>query len=93
MFTGICRLDIMLWDSGCLKDKRRILKSVIERLKGKFNVSVAEVADNDKWQASSLGLSVVSNSKYQCDRVLDAAIRFIEMDTRVEIVKCHRETL
>ena len=80
MFTGICRLDLMLHGSGSLKDKRRILKSIIEKLKNRYNVSVAEVGSNDKWQTASIGVSTVSNSRLQTDRVLDAVIRFVETD-------------
>ncbi len=93
MFIGICRLDIRMQGSGSLKDKRRILKSVTERLKNRFNVSVAEVEGNDKWQIASLGISTVSNSEYRSDQVLNAVIRFIENDARVEITKCHREVI
>ncbi len=93
MVTGVCRLDLMLYHSGSLKDKRRILKSIIDRIRNKYNVSVSEVGNNDKWQIASIGLSTVSNSTVQVDRVLDAVIKFVEMDTRVEITKYHKEML
>jgi hypothetical protein len=93
MFTGICRLDIMLYHSESLKDKRRILKSIIERIRNKYNVSVSEVGNNDKWQAASIGVSIVSNSTAQVDRVLDAVVRYVETDTRVEITGYHKEMI
>ncbi|MDD2574108.1 MAG: DUF503 domain-containing protein [Bacillota bacterium] len=93
MFTGICKLDIVLYESESLKDKRRILKSITERLKNKYNISVSEVGNNDKWQTASIGVSTVSNSRLHADRVLDAVIRFVETDVRVEITKCYRETI
>ena len=93
MFTGICRLDIMVYNSGSLKEKRRILKSIIERIRNKYNVSVSEVGNNDRWQTASIGVSTVSNSTVQVEKVLDSVIRFVETDTRVEITACHREMI
>jgi hypothetical protein len=89
MITGICRLEMILYDSSSLKDKRRILKGLVERLRSKYNVSVAEVDHNDKWQAASIGISTVSNSTAQVNRVLDSVIKFIERDGRVEITGYH----
>lgn len=93
MFTGICRLDVILYHSGSLKDRRRILRSITERLRNKYNISVSEVGDNDKWQTASIGFSTVSNSTAQVDRVLDEVIRFVETDGRVEITRCYKEVI
>lgn len=89
MITGICRLEILLHDSFSLKDKRRALKSLTERLRSKFNASVAEVGNNDKWQIASLGIACVANSPAQVDRVLDSVMKFIERDGRFEISGYH----
>ncbi len=91
MYTGICRLDIILYDSGSLKDRRRILKSITQRIRNKFNVSVSEVGEGDKWQTASIGFSTVSNSAAQVDRVLYEVIRFVETDSRIEIARCRKE--
>lgn len=93
MFTGILRLDMIVPGSKSLKYKRRILKSLTEKLRNKFNISVAEVGDSEKWQTASLGISTVSNSGYRIDNVLDNVMRFIETDGRVEIIRHYKETI
>lgn len=91
MFTGILKIDIIIQSSGSLKDKRRIIRSVIQRLRNRYNVSVSEVGGNDKWQSASLGISTVSNSKPLIDETMDAVIRFIENDGQIEITKYHKD--
>jgi uncharacterized protein YlxP (DUF503 family) len=60
MFVGVARLTLQIADSGSLKSKRQVLRRVTERLKARFNVSVAEVEDQDLWQRATIALAVVS---------------------------------
>jgi len=60
-----------------LKGKRRIIKSIITQVRNKFNVSVAEVDDNDLWQLATIGISFVSNDKRYTNEVLSKVISFI----------------
>ena len=55
MVVGILRIDLRLHDNRSLKGKRKIVKSMVDRIKYKFNASVAEVGSNDKWQRIELG--------------------------------------
>ena len=50
MFVGVARLTLQIADSGSLKSKRQVLRRVTDRVKARFNVSVAEVEDQDLWQ-------------------------------------------
>jgi uncharacterized protein YlxP (DUF503 family) len=70
-------------DSGSLKDKRQVVRSVGHRIRNKFQVSVAEVADNDAWQIATLGVACVSNEARQCERILDEIVRFVR-DSRLD---------
>ena len=72
----------MIHDNSSLKGKRQVLKRVIDRVKQKFNVSIAEVGDNDKWQRAQVGFCVVGNDKRYVNSSLDKIANFIN-DLRV----------
>jgi uncharacterized protein YlxP (DUF503 family) len=77
MNVGACRVRLRLPENLSLKGKRQILKSIITRLRSKFNVSVAEVDDNELWQLATLGISCVSNNQRYTNEVLSKAVDFI----------------
>lgn len=66
--------------SQSLKDKRMVLRSLRDRIRQKFNVSVAEVEDNDQWQVAVIGIVVVSNDKAHANEMLSKVVNFIESD-------------
>jgi len=92
--VGIGHLTLRLHSSHSLKEKRQVVKSLTARLQNEFNVSVAEVDDNDLWQSAGIGLCCVSNDGVQVERMLDAAVRFIER-TRpdLELVDYEKEVI
>ena len=77
MNTGIGKIQLHLPENQSLKDKRRIVKSIIARLRNQFNVSIAEVDDNDLWQLATLGISCVSNNSQHVDETITNIIKFI----------------
>ncbi len=77
MNVGACRVRLRFPENLSLKGKRQIVKSITTRLKSKFNVSVAEVDDNDLWQVATLGISYVSNNRRYTNEVLSKAVDFI----------------
>jgi uncharacterized protein YlxP (DUF503 family) len=81
-----CRLQLFLGDSHSLKDKRQVLNSLKERIHHRFNVSVAEVDDNELWQRAALGIAVVSSASRHANEVLSKIVRFVEQDHRVQIL-------
>ena len=81
-----CELDLYLPGSQSLKDKRQVLKSLKDRIRNRFSVSVAEVDHNDLWQRSVLGMAVVSTATNHANEVLSKAVRFVEQDLRVEVL-------
>ncbi|MBW2182387.1 MAG: DUF503 domain-containing protein [Deltaproteobacteria bacterium] len=93
MVIGVCHLDLLIRENNSLKGKRRILKKIIERVKNKFNVSIAEVGNHDLWQSSQVGFCVVGNDKRFINSSLDKIIRFIEDLNSAEIVKSEIELL
>ncbi len=91
MTVGVCTIELFLPASRSLKDKRRVLKSLRDRIKHKFNVAFAEVSENDLWQKSILGVACVGNQKNHVNEVLDKAVGLIRSNPQVEIVHCRME--
>ena len=85
MFVGRAELELILDGCFSLKDKRQILRSLLERLRHRFNLAVAEVDGQEHWNRAVIGLACVSNDAAHARRVLDEAMRFIESDGRCEI--------
>ena len=77
MNVGVCKVKLRLPDNLSLKGKRQVVKSVTARLKNKFNISVAEVEDNDLWQLATIGISFVSNDQRFTNEVLSKAVEFV----------------
>jgi uncharacterized protein len=77
MFVGVLRLTLYLPDPGSLKSKRHLVRSAIDRVKAKFNVSIAEVAENDLWQKSVLGVTAVGNDHAFVNESLDKVADFV----------------
>lgn len=93
MIVATCSLDLMIYESYSLKDKRRVLKSIIERIKSRFNVSIAEIDLNDKWQNAIIGFACVTNDKKHANQIVSKVINFIDQDGRVEILEQNIEIL
>ena len=93
MVVGVCHLDLLISENNSLKGKRRILKRTIDRVKNKFNVSIAEVGNHDLWQSAQIGFCVVGNDKRFINSSLDNIIHFIEELNSAEIVKSEIELL
>ena len=84
MNVGVCIIELRLAENSSLKDKRRVLKSIITRVRNKFNVSIAEVADQNLWQLATLGICCVSNNNRYTNEVLSKVISFVA-DSRFEV--------
>jgi len=77
MNLGVCRLKLRFPENQSLKDKRRVLKSIVTRVRNKYNVSIAEVDDQELWQLATLGIACVSNSTPQVNSILSKVVDFI----------------
>lgn len=69
------------------------MKSIIERLKHKFNISIAEVGLNDTLQTGLIGFACVTNDTAYANEIINKVIDFVDMDSRVEITDCNIEIL
>jgi hypothetical protein len=86
MTVGVARITLRLHDNGSLKDKRRILKRLIDKSRNRFNVSVAEVADQDLYQRATLGVAVVGSDQRVLNSLLDRIIAYIDGLQLAELV-------
>lgn len=84
MNVGVCRISLRLPENLSLKGKRRVLKSITTRVRNKFNVSVAEVDDQELWQLATLGICCVSNDNRYTNEVLSKVVDLI-VDGRFEV--------
>ncbi len=75
MVVGILRLTLHVQGASSLKDKRQVVRKVVDRLRSRFNVSVAEVGENDVWQRAVIGIAAVSNDHSFVNEVLDKCAR------------------
>lgn len=91
MVVGICHIGLHIPESRSLKDKRRVLRSLKDKLRQEFNLSVAEVEDNDLWQRATLGIAVVSNDSGFAHQVLSGAVALIERRSEVEVLEVKME--
>ena len=80
MVVGTMTIQLRLRDRQSLKDKRSVIKSLTARVQHRFNVSIAETADNDRWQSAELGVAAVSNSAAHANETLEHVIGFIERE-------------
>lgn len=93
MIIGTMAVEISLSGTFSLKDKRQIVKSIIERLKNRYNISVAEVDRQDDIRWAVIGMACVSNTSEHVNRQLDNALSFMENDGRFTIEKVQKEIL
>jgi len=78
MNIGALRVRLCLPENGSLKGKRKVVKSICSRVENKFNVSIAEIEDQDYWQTATLGIVCVSNDGRHANEVLSRVVTFIE---------------
>lgn len=93
MFIGVCTIEMHIPESGSLKTKRHSLKSLKDRIRAKFNVSVAEVDDNDLWQKATLAVAAVSNDRSHLNQTLDHVLNLVRSVPEVSLIDHHIEII
>ncbi len=77
MTFGACKVKLRLAENHSLKGKRQVLKSIISQVKNRFNVSVAEVEDQDRWQVATIAVACVGSSTPGVNETLSHVVNFI----------------
>ena len=93
MIIGICTCKIYIFNANSLKSKRSVVKSIIEKSKNRFNISIAEVGENDKWQKSIIAFSTISNDQRLVEETIEKVINFFDSYSEFEIINIKREIL
>ncbi len=78
MVVGVCRFELMIPENHSLKGKRKVIRSLIQRVRNKFNVSIAELESQDAWQKAVLGFSIVGNDQSFVNSCVDKVLDYIE---------------
>ena len=86
MVVGTLEIRLVLRGSHSLKDKRRVVKSLKDRFRNKFNVSIAEVDHQDEWQRATLGVAMVGNDRRYINRVLSKLMDHLRTAHGAELV-------
>lgn len=93
MVVGTCRIELRIPHNSSLKGKRQILRSMKDRVRSRFNVSIAEVGHLDEWQRATLAVACVSNEAKVVDETLSKVVNLIEghgqallMDYSIDVV-------
>ena len=87
MIIAVLEIDFYLHDSQSLKDKRTILRAIKDRIGKKFNVSIAEVDFQDKWQRSRIGIVQVGSDFKYLEKNINSIFKIIDSNTSGEIIK------
>jgi uncharacterized protein len=93
MFIGVLQFELLVHDSTSLKDKRRVVRSVKDRLHREHMVSVAEVSAQDKLGVAVMGLTLSSPTPERAKKVIDAIVGKLRCLTDAELGVCRREIL
>lgn len=92
MIVGVLTTHLSLQGITSLKGKRSIIKSLIGRLKSRFNISISEVDHQDNKTSAVIGISIVSNDTHFINQQFDAIINFMRNDGRFYLGQIERET-
>ena len=93
MFVVALEIQIRIMGSRSLKDKRQVVKSVLEGARRRYAVSAAEVGSHDAWRRGVLGFAVVAPSASHAEEVIDAVDRYVWSRPDLEIVSAERSWL
>ncbi len=93
MIVGLLTLDLHIPEANSLKSKRMVIKSLIDRTKNKFNVSIAEVDANDLWQRSVIGIALVANETQIINKVFEKIKNQVTNMHSVELIDATMELL
>mgnify|MGYP001599035511 CR=1 FL=1 len=93
MYVGVATFELHIPHSGSLKEKRSVVRSLRDRLRAKFEISVAEVALNDLYQRARLALAMVSGDSTVIERAFASALELVESQSDGEIIGWEQELI
>ena len=91
MHIGVCKIQLRIPDSQSLKAKRRVVKSLIAKLKNRFNIAIAEVEALDAHQFAVLAAVAVSNDSAHLNKLISHVVNFVETNVDAELTDYETE--
>lgn len=85
MVVGVCRLRLSLPGNDSLKGKRSVVRQIVDKVRARFNVAVAEVGDLDALSSATIGFAVVSNEGSHADSMLETVSAFVGANVRAVV--------
>lgn len=90
MVVGTCELIFQLPDNHSLKGKRQVSRSIAQRIRNRFNVSVAEIADLDRWQTLAIGVTCATNDSRHANEIMSKIVDYAEDHNGGAVLAGHR---
>lgn len=91
MVVGILTMDLLIPESNSLKDKRQVVKSLLDGIRNKYNVSAAEIDALDIWRRTVIAVACVSNDKSFANSILSKVLDSVNANPRVSVESCQVE--
>lgn len=93
MFIGTLEIELRASWVNSLKEKRMIVKSLIQRLKNRFNVSVCEIDKQDIHKNVVIGIALVATTKRDADDIIEKIVRYVEDTEEAVIIDIQKEVI
>ena len=93
MVVGVLRVELHIPQAFSLKDKRSAVKSLKDQLRGRFNVAVAEVEIDEKWQRAALGVAALGDERRHVEGALRHVVEWMRVNRFVELIRIDEEYL
>lgn len=91
MVVGTLRITLHVPESGSLKEKRMVVRSLVSRVRQRFDVAIAEVGDQDTWQSVVVGIACVSGDSRHADEICQKVLRYVEEEAEAEVTRSEFE--
>jgi len=92
VIVGTLEIQLLIPDARSLKEKRRVLNSIKDRVRSRFNVSIAELEADSGWQRAVLGVALVANERRFAEEVLTEVIKLIQTNPAARLITYQIET-
>ncbi|OSS42729.1 hypothetical protein DESAMIL20_349 [Desulfurella amilsii] len=93
MFIGVIIIELLLKDAFNIKDRRNILSSIINKIRGQYNASIADISEEILYNKATIAISTVANSKSAVEKFMDKVYNFISNNYSIEILHIERQIL
>lgn len=93
MIVGILTVELMMPENSSLKEKRMVIKSLKDKIRDRFNVSIAEIDNQEKWQLATFAIAYVGTDKVHVDSALSKVVDFIKGCRQADLIDYNTELL